>query len=100
MINEQDQKDDGIVIDLGNQNEFEDDSPTNEFEEDENDFLEETDNQEPSQYTLKDEQMSQSTEISQESSNGLISGNNDAVINAENEKMLFEKLGKKFENLL
>ena len=95
MINEQDQKDDGIVIDLGNQNEFEDDIQTNEFEEeDENDFLEDSENQEPPQYNLNDDKVSQNTEASQESGNVLISGNNDAVINAENEKMLFEKLGK------
>ena len=94
MINEQNQNDDGIVINLGNKNEFEVDSPTNEFEEeDENDFLDDSSNKDSSSYVLKDD-VSEDTKIPQEeTSNVQISGNNDAVINAENEKMLFEKLG-------
>ena len=93
MMNNQDDKDNEIIIDVDDQNEFDQPAPTNEFEEeDENDFLaEDQESKEESSYVI-DNTDSTTTNVT-EQSNGTDAVSNDAMLNPENEKILFEKLG-------
>jgi hypothetical protein len=84
----------GIVIDLDNQNEFEDNNE-NEFEDD-NDFLVEEQKEETQNIPDEKETVDQQSETTVDSSQAL---NNDHLINPQNEQMLFEKLGIKNTNL-
>ena len=81
----------GIVIDLDNENEFEENNDLNEFEDD-NDFLVEEEPKEdqmniPDQNTTVDHKSETTTDSTQ-------ALNNDNLINPQNEQMLFDKLGE------
>ena len=93
MINE---KEDQIVIDVETQNEFEEKENVNEFEdeEDENDFLEETTNKETPEYSIKttSSMKTKATQL-EELEPPIPNQNNDQILDAEKEKMLFDKLG-------
>ena len=83
----------GIIIDLGNENEFEEKENINEFEDvnDDNDFLAETADEKETPTEDKNEKVDIKSETTTDSTQAL---NNDNLINPENEQMLFEKLGK------
>ena len=91
MINEKEDQNNEIIINVEEPNEFEETPEINEFEEDENDFLAEQENKE-TPYVVDSNQSAntKTSEISEESQ----AVSNELMLNPENEKLLFEKLGK------
>lgn len=95
MLFEEEKKDNNIIIDVHeDQEEAHDDSPLDEFEEeeDDNDFLNETPKENRESYL----ETSPRKEVSEPVTPAV---NNDSLIDPNNEKLLFEKLGKYFINL-